>query len=276
MLNFGNIFNRSRWSAKFRFRVDAGDEGLVDRRGTLLLPMRRERLLRYLPSHGRIAEIGVARGRFSAQLKATCRPALQALIDPWCLQDTGIYRSDGNNVAQDKQDERFRKVTRRFASNTPGRECRVIRKFSADAVKDFEDKSLDWVYIDGNHSYEACLEDLRLWSDKVGDDGLLCGHDFAAHSGASSMGVVEAVRDFVKETGFELAALTIEHFPTYVIAKNPAGATLSRLRRLLFTYEPHLIQVPDATKAKFEHARILGNGIPRSGFVCFNFLGVES
>jgi Methyltransferase domain len=277
MLNHRSFLNRSRWNAKVRFRVDDGDDALVDRAGTLLLPMRRERLLRYLPSCARIAEIGVARGRFSAQLKATCQPAFLALIDPWCQQDQAVYYSDGNNAAQDDQDQRFKSVTRRFASSTPGRECRVIRKFSADAVKVFEDKSLDWVFIDGNHSHEACLEDLRLWAPKVKDDGLLCGHDFAAHATARRLkfGVVEAVRDFVTETGFELAALTVEHFPTYVIAKMPKGETLARMRRLLFTYEPHVTQVAGVTSASFEHARILDNGIPRSGFICFSFPKAE-
>ncbi|MBI4725245.1 MAG: class I SAM-dependent methyltransferase, partial [Rhodomicrobium sp.] len=201
MLSPRSILNRSRWTANVQFRVDEGDAALVDRAGTLLLPMRRERLLRYLPSHARIAEIGVARGHFSAKLRATCQPAFLALIDPWCQQDQGVYYNDGNNTAQDNQDQRFRKVTRRFASSTPSRECRVIRKFSAGAVEEFADKSLDWVYIDANHSHEACLEDLRLWAPKVKDDGLLCDHDFAAHANARSIyGVVEAVRDFVKET----------------------------------------------------------------------------
>jgi hypothetical protein len=152
-------------------------------------------------------------------------------------------------------------VTRRFAS----RQCQIIRKFSADAAGDFDDRSLDWIYIDGNHSYEACLEDLRLWAPKVKDDGLILGHDFVP-----KFGVVQAVRDFIGETGFEAAALTVEHFPTYVIAKAPNGAGLSHFRNLLFSHEKHLIQIPSIADAKFEHTRI-HNGMPRSGFVRFSF-----
>ena len=104
------------------------------------------------------------------------------------------------------------------------------------------------------------------------DDGLLCGHDFAAHASAraAKYGVVEAVQTFVKETGFELAALTVEQFPTYVVAKAPHGETLARLRRLLFSYERHVIQIRDAAYAHFEHARILDNGLPRAAFVSFD------
>jgi hypothetical protein len=273
MLKAAGFLNRSRWNASPKFRVDEGDQDLVGSGGTLLLPMQRERLIRYLPSGGCIAEIGVARGHFSAQLKAVCKPSFLALVDPWCEQDQTIYYGDSNNARQSDQDKRFKDVSRRFASKKRGAECRIVRNFSAEAVKDFDDKFFDWVFIDGNHSYEACLDDLRLWAPKVKDDGLLCGHDFAAHASAraAKYGVVEAVQTFVKETGFALAALTVEHFPTFVVAKAPQGETLARMRRLLFSYERHVIQLRNAEAAHFEHARILDNGMARSAFVSFDF-----
>lgn len=273
MLNYAAFLNRSRWNAKPKFRVDEGDAQLVGSSGTLLLPMQRDALLRYLPAGGRVAEIGVARGHFSAQVKAVCKPSFLALVDPWCEQDQTIYYGDSNNAKQSAQDMRYKAVSRRFASAKPGAECRVVRNFSAQAVNEFDDSFFDWVFIDGNHSYEACLEDLRLWAPKVKSDGLLCGHDFATHASAreAKYGVVEAVRTFVKETGFALAALTVEQFPTFVIAKAPQGETMARMRRLLFSYERHVIQLKHAEAAQFEHARILENGKPRSAFMSFDF-----
>lgn len=272
MLRPEALFKRSLWNAKPKFKVDEADQHLVDSVGTLLLPMQRDRLLRYLPSGGRVAEIGVARGHFSAQIKAVCKPSFLALVDPWCEQDQTIYYADSNNARQSDQDQRYKAVSRRFASTKPGAECRIVRNFSAQAVGEFQDKSFDWVFVDGNHSYEACLEDLRLWAPKVKDDGLLCGHDFAAHAPAreSRYGVVEAVQTFVKETGYVFAALTIEQFPTFVIAKAANGPTLARLRRLMFSFERHVIQLKHAEAAHFEHARILENGMARSAFVSFD------
>jgi hypothetical protein len=71
-----------------------------------------------------------------------------------------------------------------------------IRKISMDAVKDFEDESLDFVYIDGNHSYENCKADITEWAKKVHKGGVVSGHDYA---GRSSAGVRPAVDDYVKE-----------------------------------------------------------------------------
>ena len=53
-----------------------------------------------------------------------------------------------------------------------------IRKTSMEAVKDFEDESLDAVYIDAAHEEEFVREDIREWRKKLKPGGLLCGHDF--------------------------------------------------------------------------------------------------
>lgn len=272
-LNPANFFSLSRWNSKATFHVDDGDGAHIEKPGTFILPMQRDRLLRYLPSNARVAEIGVAKGQFSQQLRTVCKPSFLALIDPWRQQDATVYYGDSNNATQADQDLRFTAVLKRFASNNPGRECRVLRMYSAEAVREFPDKHFDWVFIDANHSYEACLEDLRLWAPKVKDDGLLLGHDFAAHASAraAKYGVVDAVKEFVKDSGFGLAALTVEHFPTYVIAKTPLGETAKRMRHLLFSYEPCVIQVTDAAFADFQHARLLGTGLPRGAFMSFDF-----
>lgn len=272
-LNPANFISFSRWNSKITYRLDEGDEVAALSRGTMILPMQRDRLLRYLPSQARIAEIGVARGHFSKQLRASCKPSFLALVDPWKEQNAEVYYGDSNNATQAEQDRRYESVKRRFASAKPGSECRVLRMYSAEAVNEFPDKFFDWVFIDANHSFEACLEDLRLWAPKVSDDGLLLGHDYAAHASArtSKYGVVQAVEAFVKDSGFGLAALTVEQFPTYVIAKNLGGPTVRRMRDLVCSYEPHVIQLSDASAARLSHARLLGTSTPRAAFMSFDF-----
>jgi hypothetical protein len=264
-----SLAGRSRWTSLPSFKVDEGDQPTIARTGTLLLAMQRRRLLRYLPSGGHIAEIGVARGQFSRQIRSVCKPSFLVLIDPWMAQAEKEYFRDTNNVGQTDQDRRYNKVQRSFASKKPGRECRVLRTFSVDASRHFEDGTFDWVFIDGNHSFEACLEDLRVWAPKVKDDGLICGHDFAAHASArnSRYGVVEAVSKFLSETGHSLAALTVEHFPTFVIAKQPAGPTATRMRHLILSHEPHVIQLERWMGSGFHHARIKDTDASRSAFV---------
>lgn len=47
-----------------------------------------------------------------------------------------------------------------------------------DAVKDFADESLDFVYIDGNHNLKYVVEDICEWSKKVKNGGIISGHDY--------------------------------------------------------------------------------------------------
>lgn len=45
----------------------------------------------------------------------------------------------------------------------------------------FRDESLDLVFIDADHSYEAVMLDIKSWFPKVRSGGILCGHDYGAY-----------------------------------------------------------------------------------------------
>ncbi len=48
-----------------------------------------------------------------------------------------------------------------------------------EAAEDFEDNSIDFVYIDANHGFKYVAEDLWEWSKKVRSGGVISGHDYA-------------------------------------------------------------------------------------------------
>ena len=65
-----------------------------------------------------------------------------------------------------------------------------LRMLSIEAVSLFSDASLDFVYIDGDHSYEGVLTDLRAWFPKLKPGCLFAGHDYSTDS------VKQAVEEF--------------------------------------------------------------------------------
>ncbi len=76
----------------------------------------------------------------------------------------------------------------------------LIKKFSADAVKMFEDNSLDFAYIDANHLYDYLYQDTELWTPKVKPGGYVGGHDYRGiHGGRDFEGVRKAVNDYCKK-----------------------------------------------------------------------------
>ena len=54
-------------------------------------------------------------------------------------------------------------------------------------------KYFDFIYVDGDHSYEAVLADLLAWYPKLKKFGVMCGDDYGHPSG---LGVIKAVNEF--------------------------------------------------------------------------------
>ena len=67
----------------------------------------------------------------------------------------------------------------------------IKRMRSVEAAKDFENNSLDLVFIDGDHSYEQCKADIEAWWPKLKAGAVMLGHDY----GPRHPGVVQAVNE---------------------------------------------------------------------------------
>ncbi len=54
----------------------------------------------------------------------------------------------------------------------------VFEGDSAEMAKNFADASLDFVFIDAEHTFERVMGDIKAWLPKVKPGGILAGHDF--------------------------------------------------------------------------------------------------
>lgn len=57
---------------------------------------------------------------------------------------------------------------------------KLIRSASLEIVDGFPNGSLDWVHIDGDHSFDAAVQDIIRWAPKVREGGLVLVHDYCA------------------------------------------------------------------------------------------------
>lgn len=53
-----------------------------------------------------------------------------------------------------------------------------IKLSSREAHKIFQDESIDFAFIDADHSYEGVTEDIKCWYPKIKKGGVLAGHDY--------------------------------------------------------------------------------------------------
>lgn len=53
----------------------------------------------------------------------------------------------------------------------------IIKDYSVNAAECIDDISLDFVFIDGDHSYEGVKKDISAWLPKIKKDGYIIGHD---------------------------------------------------------------------------------------------------
>jgi hypothetical protein len=144
------------------------------------------------------AEIGVFAGDMSAALLE--RPDLFLfMVDSWEGAGAAYTGDSGDFHAglSAGQQENYRKKAEK---RTPEGRRKILPMRSTEAAKLITDGSLDFVFIDADHSYEGAKADILAWRKKLKPGGLLCGHDYE-NTDYPKFGVTRAVREFSEETG---------------------------------------------------------------------------
>ena len=87
---------------------------------------------------------------------------------------------------------------------------KIIKKDSVEALSDIEDRSLDFVYIDGDHHFDFVCPDIINWSKKVKHNGIVAAHDVYG----GEVGVQKAVEAYVHAHDIRPWYVTKELMPT--------------------------------------------------------------
>ena len=157
----------------------------------------RLKLIQRVPKSAVCAEIGVWKGEFSKVILELALPRKLHLIDPWKFQREFPDRWYSGKQAKNQED--MDEILQAVISMFHGQENVKIHKGYSEAVlREFEDNYFDWVYIDGNHSYEYVLKDLELSYLKVKPGGLISGDDYT-WGAKDDFPVRRAVQAFVED-----------------------------------------------------------------------------
>jgi len=136
-------------------------------------------------------EVGVYRGENAKNILQQLNMEKLYLVDPWaCYEGFGVDGA-GEYANKNEIEKVYNNVKTAFAGHG---NVEIIRDFSQTASARFDENSLDFVYIDGNHRYEHVYRDIKSWHLKVKQGGVVGGHDVL-----NIIDVITAVSDWCVE-----------------------------------------------------------------------------
>jgi Methyltransferase domain len=141
-------------------------------------------MIKALISGGVGAEVGVQYGEFS-----------RFILDNIAPTHLFLYDMVAHNIRKDVLDDERTKT--------------VIGD-SSKCLARSEDQSFDWIYIDGDHSYQGARKDTYVARRKIKEGGILIFNDYTPWSIGEVMpyGVMPVVNDLVNE-GYPMIGLAL-------------------------------------------------------------------
>lgn len=146
-----------------------------------------------------IAEIGVFRGESTLAMFEYLNIKRAYLIDPFDITIANQFNaSDGTNhhlharLFQDTKDK-LSKYQDKIV---------WLTDISENVYNKIQDYELDFIFIDGAHTYDAVYKDLTLYYQKVKMNGVIAGDDFSNKFRKDNFGVIEAVNDVLSDIGY--------------------------------------------------------------------------
>jgi predicted O-methyltransferase YrrM len=146
------------------------------------------------------AEIGVKRGENAIQIFKRVPSVKLYLIDPW------------NKYSRSMTEQRAESYYQTALKQLKPYNTVFMRKTSMQAVKEFKDGSLDFIYIDGMHDFDNVICDLVHWAPKVRKGGIVSGHDYLSNA---VCGVARAVDAYVQAHGITHLYATRHGIPSF-------------------------------------------------------------
>ena len=140
------------------------------------------RCAKEVPPGGVVVEIGSYKGRSSCFIAS----GLSEGATLWCI-DT--FESDSVDIR--KKEDTFEEFERNMKPF--GQKVKFIRGRSEEIAKHWNSE-IDFLWIDGDHSFEGCARDIELWVPYVKSGGKVAFHDYP-----NAPGVKKAVDEIFRK-----------------------------------------------------------------------------
>ena len=131
----------------------------------------------------KLLEIGVYKGESTSVFASSGIFDKIFCIDPF----------EGKEEAIEELNDDWKTVKTQFYTNTRHWDnISLHQNYSYNIHDKFPNESFDVIYIDGDHSYNSVIRDLKLYMPKLKKGGIICGHDYSDPHPQTK----EAINDF--------------------------------------------------------------------------------
>lgn len=165
----------------------------------------------------RAAEIGVEQGKTSKQLLANMPGLFLYLVDRWDVTPPGDTYFHGSRVMSRWDKNQWQSIYSRMIQNVKPFRGRyeILKMDTVEASNRIQDDTLDWIFIDSDHSFEGVCRDIDAWIPKVMNGGVVFFHDW--ENGNTESKVKEAVEEKI---GKGIVKLADDHMAIYRVNRD--------------------------------------------------------
>lgn len=155
-------------------------------------------------------EIGVEKGK-NAQTMFEIIPNLKLYgVDAYKQHPQASYAYHA--ALRHWDDQYLQNVKQQCLKRMKGRDFTLLEGFSEDVVERIKDNSLDFVYIDADHSYDFVMQDIILWGRKIRKGGIISGHDYYDKNPSDRRSkITQAVNDYTRVHNIEFYITDEDH-----------------------------------------------------------------
>lgn len=138
-----------------------------------------------LPQDANIVEVGAWKGTSAAYMGVEIFNSGKNIT----LNVVDTWEGSPNHSEIVKTDDIYGKYKEKMKHLDGKVNYKTLKMTSVEASKLFDDESLDFIFIDANHSFESVCEDIDSWLPKLKYGCMISGHDYDPNH----QGVIDAV-----------------------------------------------------------------------------------
>lgn len=156
-------------------------------------------------------EVGVEKGK-NAQTMFEIIPNLKLYgVDPYQQhpQASYVYHAEKRGW----NDKYLQNCKKQCLKRMHARNFTLLQGFSEYMADKLKDNTLDFVYIDADHSYDMIMLDVIKWGRKLKKGGIMSGHDYYYDSNKQGRRakVTQAINDYTKIHGIKFYITDEDH-----------------------------------------------------------------